>query len=205
MIFWLDGPTVKVKIRKTKVFFFHGAILQGTFFLLFLNLNILTIAGFFFLRHWQIRFLDQKKTSIVFLIFQKFECCFLFTVSHIPVQSVLKIPTILKLANLKQLSKLVQVQSIKQNKNGQKIAQQFVPKITPKNLKKKRPKNCPKKQPQTSPKHCANNHTNCFPKGQLISEWLFDVLNFPKKQRKKNYEFLPRNWLNWKNKGPFIH
>ena len=29
-------------------------------------------------------------------------------------------------------------------------------------------------------------------KGQLISEWLFDVLNFPKKQRKNLMNFCPR-------------
>ena len=29
------------------------------------------------------------------------------------------------------------------------------------------------------------------PKGQLISEWLFDLLNFPKNQLKKFDEFLP--------------
>ena len=28
--------------------------------------------------------------------------------------------------------------------------------------------------------------------GQLISEWLFDVLNFPKKQRKNLTNFCPR-------------
>ena len=30
-------------------------------------------------------------------------------------------------------------------------------------------------------------------KGQLISEWLFDVLNFPKKHTKQFDEFLPQN------------
>ena len=30
-------------------------------------------------------------------------------------------------------------------------------------------------------------------KGQLISEWLFGVLNFPKNNRKIFYEFLPKN------------
>ena len=29
-------------------------------------------------------------------------------------------------------------------------------------------------------------------KGQLISEWLFDVLNLPKKQRKNLMNFYPR-------------
>ena len=29
-------------------------------------------------------------------------------------------------------------------------------------------------------------------KGQLISEWLFGVLNFPKKQRKNLKDFCPR-------------
>ena len=42
-------------------------------------------------------------------------------------------------------------------------------------------------------------------KGQLISECLFDVLNFPKQQQKRLMNFWSRiqNWLNWKNKGPF--
>ena len=31
-----------------------------------------------------------------------------------------------------------------------------------------------------------------FFKGQLISEWLFDVLNFPKNQRKNLMNFCPR-------------
>ena len=30
-------------------------------------------------------------------------------------------------------------------------------------------------------------------KGQLISEWLFDVSNFPKKTTQKFDEFLPQN------------
>ena len=40
-------------------------------------------------------------------------------------------------------------------------------------------------------------------KGQLISLWLFDVLKFPKNQRKfwRISALESRNWLNWKNKG----
>ena len=34
-------------------------------------------------------------------------------------------------------------------------------------------------------------------KGQLISECLFDILNFPKKQQRKNLtNFCPRQWSN---------
>ena len=45
------------------------------------------------------------------------------------------------------------------------------------------------------------------PKGQLISEWLFDVLNFPKNNEKIWWisALESRNWWNWKNKGPFMY
>ena len=43
--------------------------------------------------------------------------------------------------------------------------------------------------------------------GQLISEWLFDVLNFPKKTNPKFDEFLPQNlksgWI-FSNKGTLL-
>ena len=44
-------------------------------------------------------------------------------------------------------------------------------------------------------------------KGQLISEWLFDILNFPKKQRKNliNSALESRSWLYWKSKDYFIY
>ena len=35
---------------------------------------------------------------------------------------------------------------------------------------------------------------NTFGKGQLISEWLYDVFNFPKKQCKNLMNFCPRIW-----------
>ena len=45
-------------------------------------------------------------------------------------------------------------------------------------------------------------------KGQLISECLFDVLNFPKKQRKNLTNFCPglesKKWSNQQNKGTFL-
>ena len=40
-------------------------------------------------------------------------------------------------------------------------------------------------------------------KGQLISEWHFDVLKFPKKPS-KIWWISALIWLNWENKGPFI-
>ena len=47
-----------------------------------------------------------------------------------------------------------------------------------------------------------------FHKGQLISEWLLDVLNFPRKTTLKFDEFLPwnlRKWLNQKDKDTLLH
>ena len=40
-------------------------------------------------------------------------------------------------------------------------------------------------------------------KGQLISEWLFDVLHFPKKKPQKFDE--SKKWLNQKDKGTLWH
>ena len=82
MTFWLDGPTVKVKIKKTKVFsftapFYKEQFVKRIFFLLFLNLNILTIAVSYFLGHWQIRFLDQKTPLLRFLNFPKISVLYL--------------------------------------------------------------------------------------------------------------------------------
>ena len=44
-------------------------------------------------------------------------------------------------------------------------------------------------------------------KGQLISEWLFDVLNFPKKQHKIWWisALESKKWLNQKDKGTLLH
>ena len=44
------------------------------------------------------------------------------------------------------------------------------------------------------------------PKGQLISECLFDVLNFAKNQRKKLTNSAPesKKWSNQQNKGTFL-
>ena len=57
-------PNSKGKIKRTIFFFFHGTILLRMicyiFFLLSLNLDILTIADPDFLGHWQIPFLDKK-------------------------------------------------------------------------------------------------------------------------------------------------
>ena len=52
--------------------------------------------------------------------------------------------------------------------------------------------------PQVAPFKCPYCSTAC--KGQLISEWLFDVLNFPKKQRKNAkiwliYALESKKWL----------
>ena len=41
-------------------------------------------------------------------------------------------------------------------------------------------------------------------RGQLISERLFDVLNFSKNQHEILVNLESRNWLNWENKASFI-
>ena len=43
-------------------------------------------------------------------------------------------------------------------------------------------------------------------KGQLISECLFDILNFPKKQQKNGKYSAPesKKWSNQQNKGTFL-
>ena len=41
-------------------------------------------------------------------------------------------------------------------------------------------------------------------KGQLLSEWFFDVLNFPKKTNIKISALESKKWLNHKDKGTLL-
>ena len=50
-------------------------------------------------------------------------------------------------------------------------------------------------------------YEKCVIKGQLISEWLFDFLNFPKNQRKNlmNSALESKKWLNQKDEGTLLY